>query len=142
MGYRGRGTCECQGIRDAKLSPPSPASAMYTLEGKEVMNTGTKQSMAECANVVDGIADEVFCSLPTMSGLAEASRCYESGAQTLDVYVKSLEQRDAALLQNECSDDVWNSHGSTISPSRPFGAVTRARKSRARARWLWRLLAF
>jgi hypothetical protein len=28
--------------------------------------------------------------------------------QTLDVYVKSLEQRDAALLQNECSDDVWN----------------------------------
>src|SRR5215469_7991020 len=38
---------------------------------------------------------------------AEASRCYERPHQTFDVWLQSLEQRDALCFTNECSDEVW-----------------------------------
>lgn len=43
---------------------------------------------------VDEVADEVFCRLPRISASAEASRCYELSAQTQDVFLETVEQRD------------------------------------------------
>jgi len=40
------------------------------------------------------VADEVFCWLLRIAASREASRCYESRKQTLDVFRKILEQRD------------------------------------------------
>ncbi len=38
----------------------------------------------------------------------QASRCYESPRQTLDVYAQSFERREALCFQNESSDVVWS----------------------------------
>ena len=56
--------------------------------------------------VVDEVADEVFCWLPTMSGPAEAFRCYEFPSLTPDVFGETFEQRDALSFQNEYSDEL------------------------------------
>jgi hypothetical protein len=55
--------------------------------------------------VVDNVADEIFCWLPTMSSSAEAFRCYEFPSPTLDVFGETFEQRDALGFHNEHSDE-------------------------------------
>jgi hypothetical protein len=47
-----------------------------------------------CDNDVEMVADEIFCWLHRIAASREASRCYESRKQTLDVFHKILEQRD------------------------------------------------
>ncbi len=66
---------------------------------------------ATVQKVVDEVADEVFCWLPTIS----ASKGVPSLIGTQDVLSETFEQRDALSFQNEYSDEVcgarWENWG-------------------------------
>ena len=48
-----------------------------------------------------------FCAVCLQCRPAEASRCYEYPHQTLDVWLQSLEQRDALCSKTNTQMKVW-----------------------------------
>jgi hypothetical protein len=103
MGLQGKGGFRAEALELETCRPPFPCNldveASHTLIGNgSKVNTrslkGEMRSVGEGTRCVEMVADEVFCWLLRIAASREASRCYESRKQTLDVFRKILEQRD------------------------------------------------
>jgi len=99
MGLQGKGEIlDC--IPEAQEDFPLPLHQRFRSLADEV--GWGRRRRSGCGHVtvdVEMVADEVFCRLRRIARAGrEASRCYEFPRQTQHVFLKSLEQRDVALL--------------------------------------------